>query len=97
MQQNNRASNARYLGPIVFGEIKSAPEDQYQPMSPLFVEETEKKRENTPHQWRGQMIGSIAEYTSSEQEPDPEGLPDQDWVVNHLGARYKVHANRLQL
>jgi len=43
MQQNNRASNARYLGPIIFGEIKPAPEDQYQQMPPLFVEDTPKK------------------------------------------------------
>jgi hypothetical protein len=43
MQQNNRASNARYLGPIVFGEIKPANEDQYQQMPPLFVEDTPKK------------------------------------------------------
>ena len=51
----NRQSNARYLGPIVFGEIQPAPEDQYQPTRPMYVEEPE-------------------------QEPDPEELPDQDWV-----------------
>ena len=37
--KDNRASNATYLGPIIFGQIQPAHEDQYQPISPLFVEQ----------------------------------------------------------
>ncbi len=37
--KDNRASNATYLGPIIFGQIQPAPEDQYQPTAPLYVEQ----------------------------------------------------------
>jgi hypothetical protein len=39
MQQNNRASNARYLGQVNGGFLFPTPEDQYQPTAPLYVEQ----------------------------------------------------------
>ena len=71
----NRASNARYLGPIVFGELSTATEDQYQPTRPMYVEVggyTKKEQD-----CKGCM-GPCGQC--DEQEPDPEELPDQDWA-----------------
>jgi hypothetical protein len=56
--KDNRASNATYLGPIIFGQIQPAPEDQYQPAAPMFVEqepEQEPDAEELPDQdWAAQ-------------------------------------------
>jgi hypothetical protein len=63
MQQNNRASNARYLGqvnggyPDTYSSVNDPiTEDQYQPMPPLFVEETPKKP--NPDELSGQDCAS---------------------------------------
>lgn len=43
MQQNNRPSNATYLGPIIGIPIKIVHIDQYQPTAPLYVEQEQEQ------------------------------------------------------